>query len=162
MSAFLSRRKTALQSYDSHIGPNMTPMVDVVMVILIFFMASASILGPTWLLKSSLPPKPSPNVQPPKDELVRMRVELSFKDGKTITKWTEAVGESAPIPGVGTGASLNAFQGRLEELSTSHKPEKIVVLIEPANDVPYSDVVQIHAICQKLGIDKVGLASTEK
>lgn len=50
MSSLLSRRKTALQTYDGHIGPNMTPDADVVMVILIFFMASASILGPTWLL----------------------------------------------------------------------------------------------------------------
>lgn len=158
----LSRRKTALQVYDSHIGPNMTPMVDVVMVILIFFMASASILGPTWLLRSTLPPKPSPNVQPPKDELIRIKISLDFKDGNTLAKWTEAIGEAAATPGVGTGASLKAFEGRLEELTRSYQVAKIVVLIDPASDVPYADVVQVHAICQKLGIDKVGLASTEK
>lgn len=33
----------------------MTPMVDVVMVILVFFMVSAAFLGPEWLLGSLVP-----------------------------------------------------------------------------------------------------------
>ncbi len=162
MSSLLSRRKTALQIYEGHIGPNMTPMVDVVMVILIFFMASASILGPTWLLRSTLPPKPSATVQPPKDELVRIRVQLEFKNGATLAKWTESIGEAPAVPAAESGAALKLLQARLTELSRSHELTKIVVLIDPALTVPYSDVVQIHSICQKLGIDKVGLASTEK
>ncbi len=158
----LTRRKTALQTYDGHIGPNMTPMVDVVMVILIFFMASASILGPTWLLRTSLPPKPSPTVQPPKDELVRLKVQLELKAGNTFARWTEAIGEAPPIPAAESGSGLKVLQARLTELSRSHELSKIVVLIDPAANVPYSDVIQIHSICQQLGIDKVGLASTEK
>jgi len=35
----------------------MTPMVDVVMVILIFFMASAAFLGAEWFLKAAIPSK---------------------------------------------------------------------------------------------------------
>lgn len=161
MSSLLSRRKTALQVYEGHIGPNMTPMVDVVMVILIFFMASASILGPTWLLRSTLPPKPSAAVQPPKDELVRIRVQLENKGG-TLAKWTEAIGEAPAVAGAQSGGGLKALQARLAELSQSHSLSKIVVLIDPAATVAYADVVQVHSICQQLGIDKVGLASTEK
>ena len=162
MSSSLSRRKSALQNYEAHIGPNMTPMVDVVMVILIFFMASASILGPTWLLRSTLPPKPTPAVQPPNDELVRLKVQLENKNGMTIAKWTEAMGEAAAAPGPDSGGTLKSFESRLVELTRSHELSKLVVLIDPAANVPYSDVVEVHAICQRLGIDKVGLASTEK
>src|SRR5215813_7077601 len=49
------RRRNAQALYDQHYGPNMTPMVDVVMVILIFFMASTAFLGPEWFLKTHLP-----------------------------------------------------------------------------------------------------------
>ncbi|MFZ4431104.1 MAG: biopolymer transporter ExbD [Phycisphaerales bacterium] len=49
------RNRSARATHESHYGPNMTPMVDVVMVILIFFMASAAILGPEWFIKSNLP-----------------------------------------------------------------------------------------------------------
>jgi biopolymer transport protein ExbD len=48
-------QRTAAGVYESHHGPNMTPMVDVVMVILVFFMASAAVLGPEWFVRSALP-----------------------------------------------------------------------------------------------------------
>jgi len=39
----------------AHVGPNMTPMVDVVMCILIFFMLGSSFVMPELFLKSSMP-----------------------------------------------------------------------------------------------------------
>ena len=42
------RRRSALYTWQLQFGPNMTPMVDVVMVILIFFMASATFAGAEW------------------------------------------------------------------------------------------------------------------
>ena len=39
----------------AHVGPNMTPMVDVVMVILIFFMTWMSFVGAEWFLRTALP-----------------------------------------------------------------------------------------------------------
>lgn len=44
------RRRGAADRASLHLGPNMTPMVDVVMVILVFFMASAAFVGPEWFL----------------------------------------------------------------------------------------------------------------
>src|SRR5256885_8124330 len=49
------RRRSALHAWELNYGPNMTPMVDVVMVILIFFMASASFAGSEWFLKTAIP-----------------------------------------------------------------------------------------------------------
>ena len=162
MSRALKRRHSALQAYDSHIGPNMTPMVDIVMVILIFFMASAAILGPTWLVNSTLPPKPSPSVQPPKDRLTRIRVKLETKGQNTIARWTEAVGEAAAVPGPDSGSEIGPFERRLAELAKTQGASQLVVLIDPGVSVPYSDVVRLHAACQKLGVEKVGLAAAEE
>ena len=39
----------------AHVGPNMTPMVDVVMCILIFFMLGATFLSPEMFLTSNMP-----------------------------------------------------------------------------------------------------------
>ena len=44
----------------AHFGPNMTPMVDVVMVILIFFMASAAFVGEEWFLFAAIPVQAAP------------------------------------------------------------------------------------------------------
>ncbi|MBL4699534.1 MAG: biopolymer transporter ExbD [Phycisphaerales bacterium] len=46
----------------SRFGPNMTPMVDVTLVILIFFMASASIAGHEWFLRADLPEIQDPDL----------------------------------------------------------------------------------------------------
>src|SRR4051812_37590647 len=71
------RKRNAQALYDSHLGPNMTPMVDVVMVILIFFMASTAFLGPEWFLKTHLP---AASAAPPSDapEPTRLRVTLTL------------------------------------------------------------------------------------
>src|SRR5690348_11081756 len=70
-------RRGALASWELHYGPNMTPMVDVVMVILIFFMASTSVLGPEWFLKTALPVvSKSASVNPESSKQVRLSFEM--------------------------------------------------------------------------------------
>src|SRR5215213_7135311 len=67
--------------YDS--GPNMTPLVDVVMVILIFLMLAGSFEKGGWFLQSSMPIKkeggagapPDPSKVP--DEPLEIRVDNS-------------------------------------------------------------------------------------
>lgn len=45
------RRRDARAVWDLHFGPNMTPMADVTLVILIFFMASTAFIAPEWVLE---------------------------------------------------------------------------------------------------------------
>lgn len=157
----LRRRGTAREAYDLHYGPNMTPMVDVVMVILVFFMASAAILGPTWFLRAALPPKPTDAMSAPaKDDLLRMRISIErTPDGAVFVRWTEAQGDAAPQPSPKAFASISDLKQRLNELVGRHQPWRLVVLIDPRPNVPMQDVVTVHAACQMLGIEKVGLAS---
>jgi biopolymer transport protein ExbD len=157
----LRRHRTSRETYDLHYGPNMTPMVDVVMVILVFFMASAAILGPTWFLRAALPPAPKDaSVTPAKDDLVRIRISIERSpDGTVFVRWTEAKGHAAPQPSPKAFASIADLKQRLNDLARQNQPWRLVVLIDPRPTVPMQDVVTVHAACQALGIEKVGLAS---
>lgn len=139
------RRRSALAVHDHHVGPNMTPMVDVVMVILIFFMASASIVGPQWLLTSALPNRKA--APPAPGEVTRIEVRLSRSAGRTLASINnQPPGNPADVP-----ATLAQAAGQ--------DPTKLVVIVKPEGDVPYEDVVRVHEACQRLGIAKVGVAN---
>src|SRR5262249_49488150 len=129
-----------------HCGPNMTPMVDVVMVILIFFMASTAFLGPEWFLRTHLP-KAGPAGAPRDAEPTRFRVLLSMNSqNQTVA----AVGDRPD-------QSLDQLDALLREESSKRGPDNIVVLVSPGPQVPYDGVVRVHEICASLGIAKVGL-----
>jgi biopolymer transport protein ExbD len=139
------RRRNAQALYESHAGPNMTPMVDVVMVILIFFMASTAFLGPEWFLKTHLP-KAGAAAPANANDLTRLRVVL------TMNPENHAV---ATVNGL--SLSLADLETKLAEDVKHTTPDNIVVLIEPAPEVPYDDVVKVHEMCARLGIAKAGL-----
>jgi biopolymer transport protein ExbD len=138
------RRRNAQALYETHVGPNMTPMVDVVMVILIFFMASTAFLGPEWFLKSYLPTRTanaSVAAQP-----TRLRLTMSHSEGVTQITINET-----------TAVTVPQLEAALRPEVAKAGPENIVVPIEVAPNVPYEDVVRVHEVCDRLGIRKVGL-----
>ena len=114
------RRRNALALYDSHYGPNMTPMVDVVMVILIFFMASTAFLGPEWFLKTHLPTVGS---KAPTDapEQTRLRVVLSVgPQNKTL----------ASVSGA-DGLTMEQLETKITDEAKRGRPDQVVVLVNP-------------------------------
>jgi len=144
------RRTTAGAMWDLHYGPNMTPMVDVVMVILIFFMASASVLGPEWFLRTSLPiVRPEPvTIDTPEGPKKEYRYEF------TLTR----TGNSTRVTGAGLdNADFNSLRFLLEQIHRDHRADSVAILIRPDPGVPYQELVVIHAVCQKLGIQKIGM-----
>ncbi|HYE63733.1 MAG TPA: biopolymer transporter ExbD [Phycisphaerales bacterium] len=140
------RRRNAQALYETHVGPNMTPMVDVVMVILIFFMASTAFLGPEWFLKSYLPTR-SAAAQPTAAEPTRLRLTLT-RSANGVTQI--AINDATPI-------TVNQIESALSAEATRVGPENLVVPVEVSPDVAYEDVVRVHEICDRLGIRKVGL-----
>lgn len=140
--------RTAWNTYQMHHGPNMTPMVDVVMVILIFFMATASVLGPDWFLKTSLP-RTAPADAPPADEPPEvLRLEV-------VRAGTEFA-VSCPDLDL-NGASVASAAAALRSRKEGPTGDRIVVLIAPADDVPYQAIIALHEACERLGITKVGV-----
>jgi biopolymer transport protein ExbD len=142
----LSRRRSALSVYESHHGPNMTPMVDVVMVILIFFMASAAMLGPEWFLASSIA-KPN-TVSKPADPANTRRFEvgvLPSPDGGAVIALADAQ------------LSITDFETRVIQAVTEVGAEQVTVVIIPDPKVSYDRVVAVHELCARLGITKLAL-----
>lgn len=144
------RRRDARAIADAHFGPNMTPMVDVVMVILIFFMATATFAGSEWFLRSALP-RPSAEAGAAADPFAlppaRFEVRLATgADGRTV-----AEGE-----GFGT-LDLGSLGARLEELARGAAKGDLVLLVSPAPGVPYGDVIRVHDAATSAGWGKVGL-----
>lgn len=138
------RNRSARAMYESHVGPNMTPMVDVVMVILIFFMASAVVLGPEWFVPARLPKTDA--VAPAAATTPPPRVVL------TLTR----DGSATVIDANGTRVQLGQLAGVLSNLTQSRFDDAII-LVQPEVDVPYEDVVRVHAACSEAGYRKVGL-----
>lgn len=156
------RRRRALDVASLHFGPNMTPMVDVVMVILVFFMVSAAFLGPEWLL-GSLVPRPAPTAgsgntaqgsgQGPKDNdplstaPVRFTIDLRLPSPGLAAVATGAGLTDAPIEEV-----VEALKAKVGERSLT----SVEVLIRPGEGVPWGAVVRTHELCTKAGFVRVG------
>lgn len=138
------RNRSARAQFDSHYGPNMTPMVDVVMVILIFFMASAAILGPEWFLKSALPitAGAASTDTPPR------RVSLVL----TADTITLALDQQPPRQ-----VTRESLPSELAAIATAPGSECIVT-IAPSDTTPYDLVVTAHEACAQAGITKFGIA----
>lgn len=152
MSGAPFRRRDALRQWELHFGPNMTPMVDVVMVILIFFMASAAFVGPEWFLRSITTPEPTAEdesaraalVLPPASFPVRLR------RGEGGTTLASGFGlREAPIAALCDRITAGAAQG---------DPDEMLIVIRPDPSVPYEDIVRVHEACERAGVSRVGLA----
>lgn len=152
------RRRTARDAASLHYGPNMTPMVDVVMVILVFFMVSAAFLGPEWLLQGLVPrqaaaggtstPGQGPRAtggDPLATSAVRFVVDLRLSpDGRVLAS--------------GAGVTDGTVEGVMEALGLkiAGAADQVEVLIRPAPGVSWGPVVRVTELAQKLGIVRVG------
>ena len=154
------RRRSALAMYEAHAGPNMTPMVDVVMVILIFFMASAAILGPEWFLKTNLPRSVA---SAPADEslLVRVRVELVMDNGLARAKIDG--GEPVEVSRVADVLSRAMERSSLaltqagKDASDASIAANVAVLVKAQDEVSYEELVRVHEMARAMRIEKIGI-----
>lgn len=152
------RRRDALHNYTLHFGPNMTPMVDIVMVILIFFMATAAFMGSEWYLKAAIPFEAGrgTSVNKPNDPLAIPLKPLEVMmdadaGGRTVINFLE-------LQRVG----VDEFIARISQFPRNQTTSELEVVIKPMPRVPYADVVRVHAACDAAGIYKVGITVPRK
>ena len=144
--------------YDS--GPNMTPLVDVVMVILIFLMLAGSFASAEHFLVSNLPvvqSGPGSEQLPPgfiPDEPIDIRVDTNPTTGGFIaTAEKTHTGDIAALT-----AQLRAT--RLKLNATGKSDDKIQVKIGPAKNVKYKDLVAVYEAALNAGYKKVAFATS--
>jgi len=157
------RRRGALHQWELHFGPNMTPMVDVVMVILIFFMASTAFLGPEWFLKAHVTPEEAAagaRITDRRFELpeVQLHVRLRVEGGVTLAN---AFGREDLAMDELESMAAEVARDIVPEAPASSDPEDAggepLVIIAPEPDVPYNDVVRAHDACTRAGFRRVAL-----
>src|SRR5215207_3720412 len=141
--------------YDS--GPNMTPLVDVVMVILIFLMLAGSFAGAEHYLVSNVPftdkgaggEAPPPGFVP--DQPVEIRVDSPVPDRFVARVESVTVDSADKLKVV-----LDRLRGSLQTAGTP--PEKVQIVISPGRNVKYKFLVEVYQAALQANFKNVGFA----
>jgi len=142
-------------------GPNMTPLVDVVMVILIFLMLAGSFGGASNFLVSKQPVKggngyhrPLEKGQVP-DTPIEVRVDYS-RDG---------LGFIASGPGLAPTTSADEIRTwltwqRLRFNAVGTKAENLLVRISPGGSVNYQSLLNVYQAALQADYEKVAFTTS--
>ena len=143
--------------YDS--GPNMTPLVDIVMVILIFMMLVSQFVGAEHFLTSNLPISQSggggaevpPGFIP--DEPLDIRVDSPSPDKFIATAGQIRTDDAAVLT-----AALRQMRQNLN--SAGKSDDQIQVKIGPGKNVKYGYLVQVYEAALNAGYKKIAFATS--
>lgn len=148
------RRRDARADYERHhTGPNMTPMVDVVMVILIFFMASTVILGPELLLATGL----EPNEPPSAESDPRFAIEQPIFEIAIGVEAGLVVIDGLGIESGGLDDLAASARSLAAELAPGDGSPDVRMIIAPDDAVPYEAVVGVQDLLRDAGFGSIGL-----
>src|SRR5881227_9888 len=141
--------------YDS--GPNMTPMVDVVMVILVFLMLAGSFAGAEHYLVSNqvFNPKGGGGQAPPPgfvpDQPLEIKIDSPVPDRFVARIESVQVDDAQRLTGV-----LAQLRARLEK--AGNPPDKVSVILSPARNVKYKFLIEVYQSALQAGFQKVSFA----
>jgi len=141
--------------YDS--GPNMTPLVDVVMVILIFLMLAGSFAGAEHYLVSNVPytPKGAGGEPPPPGFVPDTPVEIRV-DSPTADRFVARVESATADDAMRLKAVLEKLRNQLESAGT--KRDKVQIVISPGRNVKYKFLVEVYQAALQAQFEKVGFS----
>lgn len=141
-----------MQVWEERFGPNMTPMVDIVLVILIFFMAGTTFVSREWFLRSEAVMKGTAAPGADAMELPPVKLEISLSvDGSGGTVFgglSVDAGERRPV---------SELRSRIAEFVKGTDAAHVIVVLVPTKEVAYRDVVGAHEACAAVGIERVGV-----
>jgi biopolymer transport protein ExbD len=142
-------------------GPNMTPLVDVVMVILIFLMLVGTFASSEWFLeqKAGMTQTATSTQQPPPkdfvpDEPIVIRVTYRSDDQYLAQADKISTGDKVELE-----QKLTAMR---EQLTSIGKPiDKLVVVIQPQPNVKHRQYMEVYEAALAAKFTKVSFAVTQ-
>jgi len=122
---------------EENFGLELTPLIDVVFLLLIFFMVSTAFVDFPRRMEINLPTSKSASEdnQPAKLEIEMTADKQVFLDGKKI--------------------SLSDFEKKLSELT---EPGKSKALIRADKNLPYGDVIRVMGLLQAAKVLDISVA----
>lgn len=138
-------------------GPNMTPLVDIMLVILIFLMMAGSFGRAEHYLTSNIPlsQKGLSNAPPPPgwvpDEPLEIRVD-PVGDGFRATAGRIRASDEATLT-----RQLETMRQQLNRAGTA--TDKIQVVISPARNVQYDHLIRVYEAALNAKFEKVAFAT---
>lgn len=129
------RLKSHSQDYQKRNAINITPLIDVIFLLMIFFLMTINFNKSEGVLANRLPQSGTQNTQEiPKDyETVKLRVKMIKDQGTLKIYLQERV--------VYTYDDLLYYLDKL--------PEDILIILIPSDNVPYKHVIGVYDTCLK-------------
>ena len=130
----------------------MTPMIDVVFQLLIFFLCTASFQIPEELLPTQLATPTGSTVAQPEEiepDLERILVQATRDDGRT--RW---VVNDRPCDSLADAGAVLRVVVQIDR--------SLPVILDVAAEVPLGDMIEVYDLARLVGFERIQFAATPK
>lgn len=130
-------------------GPNLTPVIDVVFLLLIFFVCTARFHIPEEVLPSQLQPgstAAAPVIREPEPLVEQIVIHVVNVNGRVVHRVNER--------------QANSLDGLRRLLDTiAQIDESLPIILDIAGEVPFGDAIDVYDLCRLIGFQRIQLAA---